>query len=709
MKLFQRTILSFFGIIVLQTALTVILVADSIEASQAEDAKRELKDEALSVFDNFNAWKRALWAQVVDLAANEELKRAIDAQAGIAFDDGLNGILKDIGDRTGAEFIIARSGWSPFTTVIPLSASLLPFPPERYFRNEKPHPYIEMVSCDSTLYFSGTVRVMGRGGKHLDLFILKRVDSSLCSQLTFNPRIKSLVSVGNRWAVGTIGSGSFSAWLDGRQLANSYAVIDRTEEAGVPYSAVVQQSGTVRVSTPQADSQETLYVATYLSQLDNRKRLSALNSGVITVSVIVAAITLLISLVLTTAVTSPIRGLRDAMMRIKTGDFEATVKGQRSGEIGDLLRGFNEMARQLRDDSASLSEYIAEIVRLKEYNDRIFNSIREGIIVVNATFSVEKANHAFLSCFHLEAESVVGRNIDELSIGLFDEPLHTSIRSVISGGVFADTQTRRTKGGVSFEVKFYPLIESAAPAGQAIHCILVIEDVSRKIAYEEKIFQAEKLASVSMLSAGVAHEINNPLSSILTNVQNLIDEDSGTRAADLRIIEQETKRIARIVRNLLDFSSPRGGDSNTADANAVISEVLQLIRYSIRRESRIGIELELGEGLPRVSIGEDELKQIVVNLIKNSLQAIDSDGTIAIGTRKVEAGIEIVVRDTGRGIDPEILPRIFDPFFTTKGDDGNTGLGLSVVYGIVTKYRGTITVESSAGTGTTMCIILPRA
>jgi len=143
--------------------------------------------------------------------------------------------------------------------------------------------------------------------------------------------------------------------------------------------------------------------------------------------------------------------------------------------------------------------------------------------------------------------------------------------------------------------------------------------------------------------------------------------------------------------------------------NAVIDEVLRLIRYSIKKESRISIETDFALELPPVAVGEDEFKQITINLINNSLQAIGEGGTITIRTAVSDdpERVELSVRDTGCGIPAAILPRIFDPFFTTKGNDGNTGLGLSVVYGIVTKYRGKVTAESEAGVGTTMRISLP--
>ncbi|MEN6296441.1 MAG: ATP-binding protein, partial [Rectinema sp.] len=249
-------------------------------------------------------------------------------------------------------------------------------------------------------------------------------------------------------------------------------------------------------------------------------------------------------------------------------------------------------------------------------------------------------------------------------------------------------------------------------ASTSIHCIMVIEDVTARVAYEEKIRQAEKLASISMLSAGVAHEINNPLSSILSNVQNLIKaEKEPERLEDLRLVEQETKRIARIVRNLLEFSSSSPVEKPRNDINACIQKTLQLVDYSLKKESGVSIVVRLSPDLPSAAIGEDECKQIILNLIKNSLEALGSSGTIRIETAFLssESMVQCRVSDTGRGIPKALLPRIFDPFFSTKNEEGNSGLGLSVVYGLVSKFKGRIEVESEEGRGTMVRISLPVA
>jgi signal transduction histidine kinase len=283
-----------------------------------------------------------------------------------------------------------------------------------------------------------------------------------------------------------------------------------------------------------------------------------------------------------------------------------------------------------------------------------------------------------------------------------------------------------------FEIKLYPLSAgspaeggeraassqscgSAAPRGFAgSGCVFTAEDISEKVELEHRIFQAEKLSSLSVLSAGVAHEINNPLSSIMSNVQNLLEEErANEKRASLKWIEQETRRIAKIIRELLNFSSSGRGENAGCDVKEVIDGIVGLIRYSIKKEKNITIETELPGDLPRSVIDEDELKQVIINLIYNSIQAIEVSGAVRVRAYRDGAGggnegsIGVTVEDDGKGMNRETLRHVFDPFFTTKGGSGGTGLGLSVVYGILKKYSGAIDVQSAEGKGTSVRLVLP--
>jgi signal transduction histidine kinase len=239
----------------------------------------------------------------------------------------------------------------------------------------------------------------------------------------------------------------------------------------------------------------------------------------------------------------------------------------------------------------------------------------------------------------------------------------------------------------------------------------VVEDVTVKTELEQKIYQAEKLSTVSMLSAGMAHEINNPIGSILSNAQNLIEEEvCEERRASLRWIETEARRIARIVQELLKFAAPDTGQAPGSAVNAVIADVVRLVESTLGRENRIRIDTRLAEDAGSTALSPDELTQVTINLIANSIQAIPGAGRITVTTRlrPRKGAVCMTVADTGQGIPKNVLPRVFDPFFTTKANGQGTGLGLSVVWGIVTKHGGHVAVSSREGHGTRIVLDLPH-
>ncbi|HUJ18209.1 MAG TPA: ATP-binding protein [Nitrospirota bacterium] len=243
--------------------------------------------------------------------------------------------------------------------------------------------------------------------------------------------------------------------------------------------------------------------------------------------------------------------------------------------------------------------------------------------------------------------------------------------------------------------------------------ITAINSMSEELAHrEEEIIQSKKLASLGILTAGVAHELTNPLNNISMIAQtyaevyeNLGEED---RIDLMQKVEAETDRIRQIVKNLLDFSKPKDANPREADINVVIQKTLTLVQNMID-VSNIETSIRLGDGLPHVFVDEHQIQQVLVNLVTNAVQATSPGGRIVISSRpgKSRASTEVTVMDTGRGIPPEFLPHIFDPFFSTKGDAG-TGLGLSVSYGIIKNHQGEIRVESKVGVGTTFTVELPQ-
>ncbi|MCL4492749.1 MAG: ATP-binding protein [Nitrospirae bacterium] len=255
-------------------------------------------------------------------------------------------------------------------------------------------------------------------------------------------------------------------------------------------------------------------------------------------------------------------------------------------------------------------------------------------------------------------------------------------------------------------------IEKANSGDEIGSVINAINSMSEELSNrEEQIIQSKKLASIGILTAGVAHELTNPLNNISMIAQTyaeLYDKlDRGQRIEFMGKVESETERIREIIKNLLDFSKPKEANLEEAGVNAIIQKTLKLVQNMLDI-SNIETKLNLAQNLPPVFIDAYQIQQVLVNLITNAVQAMQAGGTIYISSRPGGARdlVEITVMDTGKGIPPEFLPHIFDPFFSTKGEVG-TGLGLSVSYGIIKNHKGNIKVESKVGVGTTFTIELP--
>lgn len=250
---------------------------------------------------------------------------------------------------------------------------------------------------------------------------------------------------------------------------------------------------------------------------------------------------------------------------------------------------------------------------------------------------------------------------------------------------------------------------SAEGFGETIH--FVVKDIEQRRRLNEKMARAEKLAAVGELSAGFAHEINNPLGIILGYTQLLLrEEPEGTqRSGDLKTIEKHVKNCKEIVADLLNFSRSSAPQMGPVDINAETEEVAGFIR-SRSDTGNIAIETDCDPRLPPVLADGKKIRQVLLNLVMNARHAVGEKGVITLSTgyNGEAKEVHIRVKDTGTGIAKENLSRIFDPFFTTKKAGEGTGLGLSVSYGIVRAHGGFISVESKGGKGSVFTVVLPH-
>jgi two-component system NtrC family sensor kinase len=263
---------------------------------------------------------------------------------------------------------------------------------------------------------------------------------------------------------------------------------------------------------------------------------------------------------------------------------------------------------------------------------------------------------------------------------------------------------------VQVRVKTNDELEDLADAFNTMASALRRREELLKEYARSKIMESERLAITGQLAAGVAHELNNPLQGIVAYAHLLLErqpDDSPMRASLQKIVNQ-AERCREIVRGLLDFSRPRAPQMKLTSVNAIIQECLSLVERQALFHN-IEIKTDLQKDLAPVVLDASQMQQVFINIIMNAVEAMDGNGRLVVTTRLDDGGnfIEIAFTDTGHGIRPEDLERIFDPFFTTKAPGHGTGLGLAISQGIVQRHKGTISVSSQVGKGTTFTIRLP--
>lgn len=225
---------------------------------------------------------------------------------------------------------------------------------------------------------------------------------------------------------------------------------------------------------------------------------------------------------------------------------------------------------------------------------------------------------------------------------------------------------------------------------------------------ENQLFQSEKLASLGKLAAGVAHEINSPLTGVLTYSSLLLKEkkDGDPEREDLEVIVNETNRCKKIVKGLLDFARQTEPDKASSDINEIIDKSLDLISHQASMQN-IKIEKKIKPDIPAIMIDRGQIQQVFINILLNAIEAMPQGGTLTVSSGIQDQMLAVGFADTGAGIAEENLRKIFDPFFTTKKQGRGTGLGLSVSYGIIERHRGRLEVKSKVGKGTTFTVKLP--
>ncbi len=368
------------------------------------------------------------------------------------------------------------------------------------------------------------------------------------------------------------------------------------------------------------------------------------------------------------------------------------VEAETRASYADKIR---EYARQLED---IVNERTKELKSEKEKLDAVIGSIEAGICIFDEAGKcawMNKVMHEWLS----------GEYLEDFTLDRFcrDFNLTSDVWAAIMDNNLIQNVAELDLGNKKghFQMALSPL---HAPGGD-FQLLLLMQDVTELKSAEEKLIQSEKLAALSRLSAGVAHEIGNPLTSISSYVQILRDMefDEFTKGA-LETISKHIERISSIVKKMSSYSSTRDDETRSFDLKELIDSTIELVKYD-KGARKVQISVNVNDGVSPIVVNGNQMLQIFINLVMNAADAMPDGGRLDITASRADGEVEIAFKDTGHGIKKEQLDRVFDPFFTTK--ERGTGLGLSVSYGIIKSFGGDISVESEPGRGTTFKVRLP--
>jgi PAS domain S-box-containing protein len=383
-------------------------------------------------------------------------------------------------------------------------------------------------------------------------------------------------------------------------------------------------------------------------------------------------------------------------------------------ELLESLAGYIGIALQNARLYASLEEKIIEYERLKEFNENIVESINVGILAIDPEECIESWNSQMEVMFALSRKEVLRQPLEMVfPIELVEEFRRVKDQPGVHNLYKFRLETRAEETRIA-NIAIAPLVSRDF---RTVGRIILIDDITDQTEMEGQLAQAEKLSSIGLLAAGVAHEVNTPLAVISSYAQMLARQLKGDEKLGplLEKITQQTFRASEIVNGLLNFSRTSGAEYRETDVNAIIRDTLTLLDHQFKT-AQIRVEMSLMSGLPPIMGNAGKLQQVFLNLFLNAKDAMaggsaPEERTLRIAT-EVNGHVSISIADSGSGIAPEHLRRIYDPFFTTKsarrdGQPRGTGLGLAVTYGIIQEHAGKIHVESQVGLGTTFYLEFP--
>jgi hypothetical protein len=406
--------------------------------------------------------------------------------------------------------------------------------------------------------------------------------------------------------------------------------------------------------------------------------------------------------------------VRDRMVAM-IGVGRSQTGGLLTSDDIDLLKALSGYVAIAIDNSLlyrSEMEKADELARLKEFSENIIESVNVGILVVDFDGLVTTWNSALEEIFGIPRRRSLGRPLSEVLDADLIETIQNATGSegwALSSSHHIYKYSASTEDGrpLTLNISLAPF---EAARGVVTGAMIVIENVTERAQLEQQLMQREKLSSIGLLAAGVAHEVNTPLAGISSYAQMLLQQvpEIDPKHRVLEKIRVQTLRASEIVNNLLNFSRTGDAQFREVDINRVIDDTIQLLEPQLR-SAEMELVRNYGRNLPPAYASASKLQQVFMNLILNARDAMPDGGRLAIQTRLVDTSLVVDFRDTGEGIDPENIARIYDPFFTTKEVGRGTGLGLAISYGIIQEHGGRMFVESRRGDGAHFIIKLPTA
>jgi PAS domain S-box-containing protein len=413
---------------------------------------------------------------------------------------------------------------------------------------------------------------------------------------------------------------------------------------------------------------------------------------------------------------APIGRLVQFARAISRGDYEQTVDTHGEVELSSLAEELQRMAKSRKDREAELDRQAGEleaayrrVAELKRYHESVVRSLRTGVVVTDRELNVTSTNRAAETHWGFSGD-LRGRSLESLAIG----PPLTKELGPLSALVHK---------GETLNVKAVPLGELLAEVtiapfqndrGDVLGLVVAIEDVTEAVRTKEALIRSERLAAIGRMSAHVTHEIRNPLSSIGLNAELLEDLIKKTASADdaaeaqnlCSAIVREIDRLTSITDEYLRFARLPRPELEEEDVGALLTTIASFVRRDCEA-ANVKLEVEVPSGLPHVQLDADQMRQAILNLLRNAKESMPQGGRIVLGAEAQNGELSIVVKDTGFGIPPESLDRIFDPFFSTKLT--GTGLGLTLTQQIVTEHGAELRVASKVGIGSEFRIVMPSS